>query len=488
MTATLDTLTASGQIAPSRSCLTSAILPTATTFFCAFSALLSLLKGIDFEEAVALLFIALLLRLQRKHFYRDSYPVFSVRNLYWLGAVVIAVLGYATLGNWIHGAAAFSNDALLYFAPGGETSRFLRSLWFAALVLVLSLAWSMFRSPGPQLHLATREELAEARVLLQRYGSGPFGHLLFLGDKYLFWTRDRQAVIGFGRIRDRLVALGDPCGDPDQISAAIDEFREFADRHSLVPVFYEASAAQAHRYHDAGFALFKLGEMAYVNVADFALTGKRAESLRHSVNRARRLGLTVEWLQPPFDASVLRALREISDAWKAAHQTAEKAFSLGNFDEHYLSLAAIAVVKQAGRIVGFANLMPDYGNAREELSIDLMRHSTDAPPGTMDFLFVELIEYARAQNYRFFNLGVAPLSGVGRTRFSHTGERLARLAFDFGNRLYNYKGVRSFKEKFRPEWRSCYLAYPAFTPLPALLIDTAALIAGGYRRIFFKSN
>ncbi|MBI3776750.1 MAG: DUF2156 domain-containing protein [Gammaproteobacteria bacterium] len=98
------------------------------------------------------------------------------------------------------------------------------------------------------------------------------------------------------------------------------------------------------------------------------------------------------------------------------------------------------------------------------------------------------MEYARAQSYRFFNLGVAPLSGVGRTRFSHTGERLTRLAFDFGDRVYNYKGVRSFKEKFRPEWRSCYLAYPAFTPLPALLIDTAALIAGCYRRIFFKSG
>ncbi len=451
-------------------------------------ALLSLLKGLDFEEAIVLSFIALLLRLQKKQFYRDSFPVFSARNLYWLATLIIAVLGYATLGNWIHGEQALTNDALLNFTPTGEASRFLRSLWFSAFVLLVYLSWSMFRSPGPQLLAATTDELTEARALLQRYGSGPFGHLLFLGDKHLFWTRDRQSVIAYGRIRDRLVALGDPCGDPQHIGAAITEFREFADRHSLVPVFYETSAEHVHRYHDAGFALFKLGEMAYVNIAEFSLAGKRGESLRHSVNRARRLGLTLEWHAPPFAPDFFATLREISDEWKAQHQTAEKAFSLGNYNEAYLSLAPIAVVKVDQRIVAFANLMPDHGPARDELSIDLMRHRTDAPPGTMDFLFVELIEYGRAQGYHYFNLGVAPLSGVGQTRFSHTGERLARFAYDFGNRLYNYKGVRSFKDKFRPEWRSCYMAYPAFTPLPALLIDTAALIAGGYRRIFSKSN
>jgi phosphatidylglycerol lysyltransferase len=115
-----------------------------------------------------------------------------------------------------------------------------------------------------------------------------------------------------------------------------------------------------------------------------------------------------------------------------------------------------------------------------------MRHVPDAPAGTMDYLFVELLLWAKEQNYHYFNLGMAPLAGVGEARFARPQERLARLAFEYGNRFYNYKGLRSFKEKFHPQWRSHYLAYPVFTPLPALLLDTAALVAGGYRRIFFK--
>ena len=145
------------------------------------------------------------------------------------------------------------------------------------------------------------------------------------------------------------------------------------------------------------------------------------------------------------------------------------------------------MVKVNERIVAFANLMPDYGS-HTELSIDLMRYTPDAPHGTMDFLFVELILYARARGYRYFNLGMAPLGGVGETRYARAGEKIARLAFEYGNRFYNYKGLRSFKAKFHPEWRSAYLAYPILTPLPSLLIDSAALVAGGYRRIFFKSD
>jgi phosphatidylglycerol lysyltransferase len=117
-----------------------------------------------------------------------------------------------------------------------------------------------------------------------------------------------------------------------------------------------------------------------------------------------------------------------------------------------------------------------------------MRYRPDAPPGTMDYLFVELIQYAQAQGYQYFNLGMAPLGGVGETRYARASEKVARLAFEYGKRFYNYKGLRSFKEKFHPQWRSAYLAYPVLTPLPTLLMDSAALIAGGYRRIFFRSD
>ena len=450
-------------------------------------ALLTFLKGIDYEEAIILLSVALLLWRQRKRFYRESYPLLSPRSLLWLAGLVVAIIGFAWLGNLVHGGIPLGWDHLSRFAHNLDAPRFARGLLAAAATTIAFIGWSFFKRPWTTTECTSGEALAEAETVLNRHGGSEFAHLLFLGDKSLLWTPDRRAFIQYGRIRDRLISLGDPCGDPDAFDAAILAFRDYADLHDLTPCFYEVSETHMHHYHDAGFALFKLGETAMISLADFTMAGKRGESLRHSINRARRDGTEFELLEQPLDASLWSQLQAISDSWLAERHAAEKGFSLGNYNEAYLRRSAIAVIRVQQQIVAFANLMPDYGS-HSVLSIDLMRHLPDAPPGTMDLLFVELIQYAKAQGYRYFNLGMAPLGGVGETRYARTGEKLARLAYEYGTRLYNYKGLRSFKEKYHPDWRSTYLAYPLLTPLPMLLLDNMALIAGGYRRIFFKPD
>lgn len=456
----------------------------ATQLLLVCGALLSLLKGIDYEEATVLIGVALLLRQQRKRFYRRSYPLLSPRSLIWLGVLVVAVVAFAWLGDWVHGNIPLEWERLSRFAPTLEAPRFARGLLIAAWVATMVIGASIVQSyralpekPGP-------EALAEARAILDAHGGSEFAHLVNLGDKSLLWSPDHRAFIQYAQIRDRLIALGDPCGDPGSFASAIVAFRDHADRDDLTPCFYEVHEEGVHRYHDAGFALFKLGETALVSLEDFTMSGKRGESLRYGVNRATRDGARFELLTHPLDKSVWGELREISDSWLRARGAAEKGFSLGYFDEKYLGLAPIAAVRVEQRIVAFASLMPDYAR-RSTLSIDLMRHLPDAPNGTMDLMFVELIQHARKEGYAYFNLGMAPLGGVGESRYSRVGEKVARLAYEYGNRFYNYKGLRNFKEKFHPQWHSAYFAYPVLSPLPILLMDSAALIAGGYLRIFF---
>ncbi|MBK7730789.1 MAG: bifunctional lysylphosphatidylglycerol flippase/synthetase MprF [Gammaproteobacteria bacterium] len=456
-----------------------------TQFLLLGGALFSIVKGIDFEEAISLLAVSGLLWLRRADFYRIAYPIVSLRSVYWFVALLIVLAGYLLLGSWLHGEALWHSSHWLQFAHALEAPRFQRSALFAVLVALAYLGWSFFRMPAPVLEYPDAETLDRTRELLETHGGNGFSHLVFMGDKYLFRPHNERALIQFGCIRDRLIALGDPCGDPQSCDTAILEFREFADAYDRVPVFYEVSEQNIHRYHDHGFSLFKLGEQAVVRIENFTLAGKRGEALRHGVNRAKREFASFAMLAHPLDESTWVELQQISDQWLSERDSAEKGFSLGSFDRGYLERAPIAAVYHQERIVAFASLMPGYRDLRE-LSVDLMRHGALAPPGTMDFLFVSLIEYARETGYREFNLGMAPLSGVGTTRFARADERIARLAYEYGNRLYNYKGLRGFKEKFHPEWRGTYLAYPAFTPLPGLLIDTAALVAGGYRRILFK--
>ena len=167
-------------------------------------------------------------------------------------------------------------------------------------------------------------------------------------------------------------------------------------------------------------------------------------------------------------------------AWLADKQMAELGFTLGSFRRDFLAWGPIAIVRQAGSLVAFASIAPDFGH-RRECGIDLMRHLPDAPHGTMDFLFTQLILHAKEAGYTWFDLGMAPLSGVGRSPWSPRDERVLKLAYALGNRFYNYQGLRQYKEKFSPQWRGVYMAYPRGRPLPVVLMDVTALVTRGQR-------
>jgi phosphatidylglycerol lysyltransferase len=53
-----------------------------------------------------------------------------------------------------------------------------------------------------------------------------------------------------------------------------------------------------------------------------------------------------------------------------------------------------------------------------------------------------------------------------------------RLRQTHGESLYNFQGLRNYKEKFHPEWAPRYLAFPGGLRLPRILSDVSALIAG----------
>jgi phosphatidylglycerol lysyltransferase len=182
--------------------------------------------------------------------------------------------------------------------------------------------------------------------------------------------------------------------------------------------------------------------------------------------------------------AVMDELRAVSDDWLGHRAGAEKGFSLGFFDPQYIARFPVAVVERGGRIVAFANIWE--GPQRVELSVDLMRYGRRAPKDVMDALFVHVMLWGKAQGYRWFPLGMAPLSGFERSPVAPLWTRLGSFLYEHGEAVYNFQGLRMFKDKFDPIWQPHYLAYPGGLRLARVLADVAALIAGGYRRIFLK--
>jgi phosphatidylglycerol lysyltransferase len=169
-------------------------------------------------------------------------------------------------------------------------------------------------------------------------------------------------------------------------------------------------------------------------------------------------------------------LKQISDAWLSEKNTAEKGFSLGFFQPDYIRRGPVAVVRQHGKLIAFANV---WRGAGEELSMDLMRYQPESPHGVMEFLFIKLMLWGKENGYQWFDLGMAPLAGVDAQPRGPMWNQIASLAYRHGEHFYNFQGLRQYKDKFDPVWSPKYLASPGGFALPVILTNVATLISGG---------
>jgi phosphatidylglycerol lysyltransferase len=111
--------------------------------------------------------------------------------------------------------------------------------------------------------------------------------------------------------------------------------------------------------------------------------------------------------------------------------------------------------------------------------MDLMRYADDAPKNIMDYLFVELIAWGRAQGYEAFEFGMAPLAGLDDRPLAPIMSRVGKLLFERAEEIYNFQGVRRYKDKYDPVWQPRYVAAPHKWAIPLLLADVGLLSSGG---------
>ena len=304
-------------------------------------------------------------------------------------------------------------------------------------------------------------------------------NLALLGDKTLLFNESRTAFIMYAVEGRSWVAMGDPIGPVQEHQELIWQFRELCEQNEGWPVFYEVGHDTLYLYLELGLTLLKLGEEARLPLARFTLAGKARSGLRHAFHKMEKEGCSFEIVEVAKVAALLPDLRRVSDSWLSTKHAREKGFSLGFFQPDYLKTTPVALVRRDGALIAFANLW--LGAGQEEMSVDLMRFLPEAPNGTMDYLFINLILWGQHQGYRWFTLGMAPLAGLINRPHAPLWHRAGSLVYTHGEHFYNFKGLRAYKEKFDPVWEPRYLASPGGLALPRIMTNLATLISGGDR-------
>ncbi|HEX6912700.1 MAG TPA: bifunctional lysylphosphatidylglycerol flippase/synthetase MprF [Longimicrobium sp.] len=441
----------------------------------------SLLKGADYEEAVLLAGLLVALVASRPAFNRKAGFWDARFSPGWTFGLVAVVSAAVWLGFFAFKHVEYSDELWWRFAMNQDAPRALRATMLAVVLLLAFGVMRLLRPAPPTLVLPTDAELERARALIARQPS-TVPYLAWLRDKTLLFSDDGQAMLMYAVQGRTWVCMGDPLGEPRAVTQLIHRFFERCDDYGGVPVFYQVSKDRLHQYADFGLTFAKLGEEAYVDLASFSLDGAERKPFRLVLNRFARSGMTFRVAAVDEVPALLPRLREASDAWLRGKRMAEKGFSLGFFSEDYVRRFPVAVVEEEGRVVAFATVWP--GPDGTELSVDLMRYRPDAPRNVMEALLLNLMLWGRAEGYRRFNLGMAPLSGLEVSAIAPAWTRLGSWLFERGEALYNFQGLRAYKEKFHPAWEPRYLAYPGGLALPRITADVSALIGRGFRGLF----
>jgi phosphatidylglycerol lysyltransferase len=444
--------------------------------------LLSLLKGFDYEEATVLGLVVIALVSARRRFRRRASLIDQHYSGPWIVALLVVLVTAAWLVIFAYRHVPYDNQLWWEFAFQASAPRSLRASLLAAVIAAAYGLWRLLR-PAPPPTSAPREADLERVAELIADVDDTTANLALLGDKNLLFDDERTAFIMYQVSGNSWVAMGDPVGPPDLCEKLAWKFLENCDGMAVSPVFYQVKPGNLPLYIDLGLNLSKLGEEARVELDTFSLEGAARADLRQAHRRAARDGAQFELVSRAAVDAVLPQLRAVSDAWLAAKNTAEKRFSLGFFDERYLRNFDCGVVRRGGAVVAFANLWRGGAN---ELSVDLMRYDNEAPKGVIDYLLIECMLWGKANGFHWFNLGMAPLSGLEEHALAPTWHKLGRMVQRYGEMFYPFEGLRKYKEKFLPVWRPRYLAAPDGLAMAGALLDVTALISGGVAKVLRK--
>jgi lysyl-tRNA synthetase, class II len=451
------------------------------------SALLHLLKGLDFEEAVVLAFMAGLLAGQGSRFTARAGPRES-RAAAVMGLAVIGITGaYGTLGLLANG-----RDVAEDFGATRLVEEVFRMAVGLGSSLTLTGRFGRFFPTSVAAVFWLGVLVVAARALapaLVRWRADPgLGATVAGADDSLayFALRDDRATVRAGHtlvsyrpVGTVALAVGDPLGPDEEWPEAVRTFLAEAAAQGRVAAVLGCGEESAKVWAAAGLTTLYLGDEAVLDLDRFSLEGRAVRIARQSWNRARRAGFTaLACHSGDLDPDSVSALRELSRRWRG--ETAERGFSmaLGRlFDPRDSGAMVVVASNAAGRPLGFLHLVP-WGV--DGASLDVMRRDYDSPGYLNDFLVVEAAYRLPALGVRRLSLNFSFLRAVlaaGAEPDVQLGLRAARWLLHRLSGPFQIETLYRFNKKFAPAWHPRYLAVEVPEELPRVVI--AALRAEG---------
>lgn len=314
-----------------------------------------------------------------------------------------------------------------------------------------------------------RDPRERVRRLVREHGRNATSSQV-LEDGFLYWFGEAGCVayVDTGRA---WVAAGAPIGPAARIAGLAREFARDARSHRRRACFF---ATEGRFESAAGLRRVQIGEQPFWDPTRWEERLKAHRSLREQLRRARAKGVVVHLAdakeaQDP-SSSVRRAGGALMQRWLATRGMPPMGFLVDMQPFAHPAERWIAIATVGGRTVGMLSAIPVYGI--RGWFIEHLIRDPRAPNGTAETLVDFAMRRAASEGGSWVTLGLAPLSG-SVPRWMRGVRRVALP-------LYDFEGLRSFKDKLGPtEWRPVYVAWDSRAPSWWVIVDVLAAFAKG---------
>ena len=281
---------------------------------------------------------------------------------------------------------------------------------------------------------------------------------------------DGDGYVAFVDTGGAWVAAGAPIGPSAEAPQRAQRFVQRARQEGRRACFFGVDESLADRAQLRSLALGaepRWDPRAWTDV----LSSSR--SLREQLRRARAKRVTVRQLESAELApgqDTRRQLTDLASTWLSSRSMAPMGFLVrldlfGHADER-LYLAA----ERGEELVGLLVAVPIYQESGW-LVEDLLR-APHSPNGTMELLIDAAMQRFVELDSPVVSMGMAPLAG----EVAPPLRALRRLT----GWLYDFEGVRAFKEKLGPgHWQPLVVAFPHTTSRVRVVLDTLTAFSDG---------
>lgn len=220
----------------------------------------------------------------------------------------------------------------------------------------------------------------------------------------------------------------------------------------------QISKALAETLFNAGYSVYQIGVETELEIQTYSLSGKRKSSLRQWYNKGRKSGLIVE--EKKLSKMNRQEVDRLCQDWLSNRGGTEFSFLTRPLPESNEEGVRFFWARINGELLALAGFDPIYSKGR----IIGYYHNFDrlcsgAVNGTSAFTLLQAMEKFRLEGKELISLGLSPLSGMEQGyNLSGPLQKLAGIFYEFGEKVYPFKGNDRHKSKFCGRRRKVYVA------------------------------